>query len=571
MGLSFANPLAIWGLLGLPLILGLHFLQSRNRREEISSLFLLELLPEETRSGAVFSYIRNGLQLWMQLLSVLLLTWLLARPMWLRSDSIQSVAVVLDHSVSMMAFEREVNEVLSQVTEVLEESAGETEWWLEVSDPGRSGLAAAANREDLLAALETFQPRSGPHSPRQALLRARQLVGPEGLVLFVSDHPVSDPPAGALAISVGHPVENSGFTGIKIGEKRWQASLIHFGTEPVTKKMWVQFDEAAPEEILLTLTPGALQQVHGELPADFQRGILTLEGDAYALDDVLPFVNPLVKTLEYQMELPDSERTVWIEKLMQTLPGARLGEDPVLRWLKGWPLAETPETRAEIWFLSGDATAEFAAAVPGTGGMAAGLRWEGFLALPYKGFSVMPGDRVELWMGEEPLIIRRESAEGTRLLLNFDFAASNAERFPSMLLFLHRFIKQQRDLQPQLLRTQLETRQILDLPFSPNSTWTTTFEDLQGSLSEANWTRATAPDQPGYFQVQNGDQLILEAGVFSGDAGEGNFQEAGKKALPEDIVLRQRERNSQTDFLMPLGFALLCGALTLSWWSERAG
>ena len=33
MGLSFAYPLALWGLIGLPLIVAIHFLQSRNRYE----------------------------------------------------------------------------------------------------------------------------------------------------------------------------------------------------------------------------------------------------------------------------------------------------------------------------------------------------------------------------------------------------------------------------------------------------------------------------------------------------------------------------------------------------------
>lgn len=49
MDLILANPMGLWMLLGLPVVIGIHFLQSRSRRIEISTLFLLDHLPEEDR------------------------------------------------------------------------------------------------------------------------------------------------------------------------------------------------------------------------------------------------------------------------------------------------------------------------------------------------------------------------------------------------------------------------------------------------------------------------------------------------------------------------------------------
>ena len=43
--MSFANPAAFWcllGLLGLPAVLAIHFLQRRRRREVVTTLFLLQ-------------------------------------------------------------------------------------------------------------------------------------------------------------------------------------------------------------------------------------------------------------------------------------------------------------------------------------------------------------------------------------------------------------------------------------------------------------------------------------------------------------------------------------------------
>jgi hypothetical protein len=245
MGITFAQPLALWGLLGLPVILAIHFLQSRNRREEVSTLFLLEMLAEETRRGAVFSYLRNGLQLWLQLLAVLLFTLLWAKPMRLHEESIQSIALVVDSSVSMRAFEREVTEEARRLIELLDGTAAKTEWWILPSDASRAGWARGAVKEEALAALTAFEPFSGPHSAREALARARQVVGPEGLVVYMSDHPEEELPGQAVAVSVGHPFPNTGISGVHFettdtGAINWQISVVYFGSEPMERRLEVE-------------------------------------------------------------------------------------------------------------------------------------------------------------------------------------------------------------------------------------------------------------------------------------------------------------------------------------------
>ncbi|MGA0334552.1 MAG: BatA domain-containing protein [Kiritimatiellia bacterium] len=569
MGLSFANPTALWGLLGLPLILWLHFLQSRNRQEEISTLFLLELLPEETKSGAVFQYLRTGLQLWMQLLSVLLLTLLLSRPMWLKPDSVQSVAVVLDATVSMQAFQEEWTAALEELTERLTRSAGSTEWWLELSDPARPALARGVDARELLEALPDFQPWSGPHSPRLSLERARQLVGPEGLVIFLTDHVPPELPLGVIPLSVGRPLENTGFTGIEISETEWEATLIHLGPQPVDRTLRIQFDDGVPQEQRLTLEPGSLHTLRGPLPESFVRGKLELPADAYPADNVLPFVPTVRKSLTYALNFPEPESKEWVQKLMQTLPGARVGSPAFLSWNEGLPPNETPAAPAEVWFLPGEPAGSYQTPVPDAEGIAAELRWDGFLGLPGKGFELRPGDRVELWMGEEPLVIRRRFPSGTRLLLNFRETRSNAARFPALLLMLHRFVQEQQDRIPARTQLPLETRQ--QLPGLPPDTASLTFqhEDLGGTLSSGTLQQRLAPERPGYFQVMREEEVLLRAGVFVGDVAEGNFQNARPLPLPGSVVLQQRTRNSETDFLRPLWFILLSLALILGWWSEN--
>lgn len=572
MGLSLAAPMALWGLLGLPVILGIHFLQSRNRREEVSTLFLLEILPEETRSGAVFTYIRNGLQLWLQLLAVLLFTLILARPMRIREESLQSVAVVVDSSVSMQAFPEEIRAECLRMADELENASATTEWWLLPSDPAYPAVLRAGTKEAFLAALDRRVHRSGPHSPRAALIRARQVAGPGGVVVYLTDHPAENLPADAVPVSVGHPLENSGFTGMNIRPDRWEATVYHFGSEPLSRSLSVVVDGQLLEQRDLQLEPGTVLPVGGALPDTFDKGELRFGTDGYAVDDHFPFVKPLYKPLQYSVELKDPASAGWVRKLMDLLPGSREQETGVLQWREGWPLTEKAGSAAEIWFLNGKATAPWATAVPGTDSLAEGLGWEGFLALPYTGFLLTPSDSVQLWMGEQPLVILRNTPTGERLLLNFDETGGNALRHPSFLLLLHRFVEEVREGQALPSRGQLETRQRMPASLRTEADDRIRFEALTGEVRLPENPMRSAPDEPGFLSVHREEERIFHAAVAPGDVAEGDFSRARPVLFPAEVVREVRERNSQQDFLLPLWFVLLAVLLTGSWiFGNRGG
>src|SRR5690349_20650245 len=95
---TFGNLLGFWALLGVPVILAIHFLQRESRQVVTSTLFLLEQLAPESAQGRRWERLRNSVTLWLQILAVLLLTWLLVQPRWLRANSIQHVVIVLDSS-----------------------------------------------------------------------------------------------------------------------------------------------------------------------------------------------------------------------------------------------------------------------------------------------------------------------------------------------------------------------------------------------------------------------------------------------------------------------------------------
>ncbi len=178
MDLSFANPAGFWALLALPVVLGIHFLQRQSRRVVTSTLFLFDALNPVSAQGRRVERLRNSLPLWLQLAAVVLLAWLLAGPRWLRRDSTQRVVVVLDSSVSMLAFHDELGRALPSRLHSLDRTAARTEWRLLETDPARPTLYAGTDLAGLLAALARWTPHLGTHdfAPR-AQRRARTRAG----------------------------------------------------------------------------------------------------------------------------------------------------------------------------------------------------------------------------------------------------------------------------------------------------------------------------------------------------------------------------------------------------------
>src|SRR4051812_17588628 len=97
------NTAGLWALVGVPAILAIHFLQQRARVARTSTWFLIERLAPDSARGRTWDRLRTSRNLWLQLIAVLLATWILIEPRWVRSESAQTVVVVFDASASMGA------------------------------------------------------------------------------------------------------------------------------------------------------------------------------------------------------------------------------------------------------------------------------------------------------------------------------------------------------------------------------------------------------------------------------------------------------------------------------------
>ena len=92
----------------------------------------------------------QSVPLWMQLLAVLLLTWLLTEPRYQRPRSIQRVAVVLDSSASMSVFKDATLAALREKLPPLQGAASAIEFTVLESTPGRPRLFAGDSIDRLI-------------------------------------------------------------------------------------------------------------------------------------------------------------------------------------------------------------------------------------------------------------------------------------------------------------------------------------------------------------------------------------------------------------------------------------
>jgi len=593
--LSFVHPVAgALALLGIPAVVAIHCLQLPSRPQRVSTLFLLERLEPESRGGRRMRRLRQSVPFWLQLLAVLLIAWLLAEPRWVRPDSAQTVLVVLDSSVSMRAFAEPLRERLPGKLRQLAEAAGKTEWLLMESDPAAGRLYSGARLEDLQAALANWKPRLGSHDALPALRLAQSLVRDRGVVVYVTDRPAAVPP-GVETIAIGQRLENAGFCGVRASREGWEALVRNYGTRPQRRRWWIE-DKAGrrigdgPGSVAeIALEAGASQALRGRFPDGGTEGITLVleEGDGFALDDRLPVVRPEPKRLRVRVAANATGLEEWLNPLLNSTEALdRLKESansgntgsaeerPDLSIIQYDPLVPRPprgdrsDGPPAMVFVRAPASASklrTGMVVAERAPLVEGLSWDGLLAAEGFGIPTREGDEVLVWQGERSLIARR----GANLLVGFDPALSNAPRLPAFVLLLHRFMESVREGVVGREAGNVEVNQRMHVASAGGRLEVI---EAKTKATKAGGNRAEeaallrAPEEPGFFEVREGETVRYSGAAHFADARESDFREAGSADSLAGAALRQRERHSKQDGLAPF-WALLLGAVMIGNWA----
>lgn len=592
MGLIISNPLGFWALLGIPAILLIHFLQQQRRTVVISTLFLLDKVPPRSVGGRRLDRLRNSVPLWLQLLAVLIVTWLLIQPRWLREDSVQRVVVVLDSSASMSAFADRARSRLREDLPLLASSAARTEWILLETDAAKPTLYSGLRLPDLLAVLDDWEPTLGQHGFEPALNVARTLTDRSGLIIFVTDHAAGNR-TGIETLMVGEASANIGFTGLVVrteqGEPRWKALVRNYGDERVETVWRTEIDGRTVGEQSLVLEGGQTRALSGSFPDGADALTLVLPADAFPLDDRLPIVNPEPKQIVFSLpfqpgSVPPTPQAGFLERLARSFPSSALvgpgqSADIYLRVadlrsktsveIPGRAIVVVRDTVEPIDFLDGLVIAE-------RDPLTHDLAWQGLIA--ENTLRLRPGntDRVLLWQGSRALVFVKRDGGLPRLYFNLDPAHSNMARLPSFVVLAHRFVEQIRESKVAATALNIDTGQairvatqldgdpvVVDAPAVSGEP-----ADKRERTEHAPARNLTlyAPTTPGFFTITQGEQQLVRGAAAFSDVREADLSDAESGGELTAQIKSQAEQNSSPDPFAPLWLVALGGCLLFSWW-----
>ncbi len=576
------NPLGLWALLALPVLMWIHSLQQRARRVRVSTLFLLEKVAPLSVEGARPERFRQSMPFWMQVLAVLLLTWMLSEPRWIKAQSEQVIAVVLDTSASMSAFKSVTRKKLGETLPRWASNTRRTWYHLMVSDAAAPPLYSGSDVSALLKAYDEWQPLKAGHDPLRALNVARGLVrNGAGIVVFVTDHS-QDLPSDVALLSVARPLDNAGFTGVEVRIEEpeglsprltWRALLRNAGTEVQNREWWVE-RRAESGAVLssvrspVRLEPGRTLVLNGEFSPDVEEAELVISADGFVLDDRVTIVKPRAQVVRVAVKTT-GESAVLLRRMLEAMKGVELtdGEADVTAALAGEPT----ETHAILMggAASEDAKLDGSPVAAEHHALVRELNWSGLLSHEPEKMPLLETDAALLWRGNRVLAFERRTLNMAgvpvvQLFLNWDLARSNAHRLPAFVVMLHRWLDARREALANERVDNFETGQ--RLAFVPGGA-----RVVLPDGRESTWTGAV-PETPGVFEVfSNGRRLVRGAAQFA-DARESDLRGCAPGDTTEGLARAAAERASEADPLTSLWALALLGCLLTAWgWGMGKG
>jgi len=570
----FANPWGALALLGLPTVVAIHCLQQKSRALRVSTLFLLERLASDSREGRRFTWLRSSLPFWLQILCVLIATWILLQPRWLQANAAQRVVVVLDSSISMRAFTGDIAARTSSRLRALAALTPRTDWTLLETDPAHPTLYEGNDLAALERKLRDWSSSLPAHDPSRALQLARSLAARDALVIFVTDRN-HDVPAGVDLLAIGEPIENCRLVGSRIlGEGdnlEWQVVAQNYGQKTAHRSWWIALAGKETERQEIDLEPGHPRILKGKFPPGLNRLEVCLEADRFTIDDRMAFVRPQPKRLAVDLHGDEATTDLFI-RLTQTLPALAVGSPADLAFVTINPRVPVPQNARATVVLLNDPLAKEGL----TGGpyvaendpLNRDLNWQGLIIQSGLALPPAPDDRVLLWKDRAPLIFVRTSTDARRqLVFNFNFPASNATRLPAFVLLIDRFIETVRAEKkaPEAINTELAEE--IAVAADPAGGPVVLHDSIGGETSVASRSITTlcAPSLPGFFSVTQGNKMLLAGAVHFADARDSDFSAATSIDTLASRRAKLVETRARAETATPLWLVLIGLLLILNW------
>jgi VWA domain-containing protein/aerotolerance regulator-like protein len=282
---SLLVPLALLGLLFVPLILAFYMLRLRRTERAVSSTYLWQKLVRDVEANAPWQRLRRSLLLLLQLLLVIALAFVVARPFSeKRSTLARDVVLVIDASASMGASDVTPDRLSAAKRAALDALADlPAEGKVSVIAAGATARVVAnevTDRNRLVSLVEGIRGSSAPARMDDALKLAGALAArADGAQILVATDaagvaPVTTVGAPVSVLSVGRDRHNQAIVALAVraeasGIKRSVfVSVANLDAERVTRRLQVLADGAPFSARDLAMEPlRRMDVVIDELPA----------------------------------------------------------------------------------------------------------------------------------------------------------------------------------------------------------------------------------------------------------------------------------------------------------------
>ena len=311
MSFSFLAPVFLWTLLGIPIVVALHFIRARKKRYEVSSLFLWQQAKEMAQTRRRFS---ASWLLALQLLFVTLAALALAQPSFRFAGRPERVFIV-DTSASMAAQDSDGVRLDKAVSEARRLGRGAGQAALV-----RAGLDATVsqaltnNRGELNRALDALSAADEEANLERAISLARSLAPDAELHVF-SDSDVPNAPDISVH-AVGGDAQNVGVSTFDIG--LGQAFVAVVSNHPRPQEIGVELLQEGQVLASTTLLVPARGQSNtlfplGEASGFFEVRLNVPDWDALELDNSAYAGR---RTLQAVLNQPQAE----LERALSSIP-----------------------------------------------------------------------------------------------------------------------------------------------------------------------------------------------------------------------------------------------------------
>ena len=573
--MSFAFPLALFGLLAVPALVAIYWLRNRSRRRVVSSLMLWMDQRQLKEGGLLIHRLQTPLLFFLELLSILLIVFAAAGPMVRVGEGGRPLVIVLDDSFSMLAGGEDSPRQLAKEAvqkELLSAGSSTVQLVLARDTPQMLG-ETSGDQQQSDALLEQWRCFSAVANLEEAITFAFAIGGERSRTLVVTDH---QPPAKTDDEKLqwrafGQRRANLAFVNAtrtaRDGQDRCMLEVLNLSDKPAktdlvlenatasdqtafreVRRSKIELAANSTQRIVLTMSPGA-----GPLRAK-------IDADALAIDNEVTLLRPREQKVRVQIGIQNDSLREIVESGTQASTAADIvSSDPELVLTD---IADPPASpRSWVVRITGDQAAQSYLGpfvVDKNHPLAEGLSLEGVVwgASP----TSASGGSPVIMAGNIPLASDLEHADGAHeIRLSFRPDLSTLQRTPAWPILMWNLMSWRASELPGVNPSNIRLGSDVKLKLPPGIATIEVSEPggTARQIAAVDRTVSFTPEAPGTYEIAaDSERYSFAANALSREESDLSAGGSGRWGSLEGDGAELASRNIAWVFLLLLMAAL---------------